>query len=240
MNRPVLSDEELHALVRRLELMPQLLRRQIEEQICELVPVSETWLDQQRQALLGNEELEAFLQARGWCEDDLALHLRRPEALRLFAEQRFGPGLEERFLADRGNRDRVIYSFIRVRDPDLARELWIRLEEKETTFAEAASAYSEGPEKDHKGLVGPLAMAMIHPPQLVAILRSLQPGELSPPQVWGDWQVLVRLEQLIPARFDAQMRERLLSEQLDAFLQQRVQQLLAGEEPQTLDYDQPL
>ena len=30
------------------------------------------------------------LSARGWTEQDLALHLQRPEALRRFAKQRFG------------------------------------------------------------------------------------------------------------------------------------------------------
>jgi parvulin-like peptidyl-prolyl isomerase len=233
-----LTDAQLHDLVRRMELLPQLLRRQIEEEICDLVPLPPDWLEQQQAAMLGDQSLEQVLTARQWSPTDLDLHLRRPEALRRFAEQRFGPGLEERFLADQGSRDRVIYSFIRVRDAALARELWIRLEEGETTFAEAASVYSEGPEKDHKGLIGPLPMAMVHPPQLAAALRSLRPGQLTPPQTLGDWQVLLRLEQLMPARFDAAMRERLLSEQLDAFLQARVQQLLAGEQPEALHYDQ--
>jgi len=231
------TTEQLEALVRRLELRPQLLRRQVEEQITALVPLPDDWLDQQRTALLGQHSLEGFLASRGWDEADLSLHLRRPEALRRFAEQRFGPGLEERFLASEGSRDTVFYSFLRVRDSALLRELWIRLEEGETTFAEAAATYSEGPEKAHKGLIGPLPMARVHPPQLAAVLRNLQPGQISAPTSMGDWQVLVRLEQLTPARFDAAMRERLLSEQLDALLDQRVKQLLAGDQPEPLHYD---
>jgi len=232
-----LTTEQLEALVRRLELRPQLLRRQVEEQITALVPLPDDWLDQQRSALLGEQSLESFLVSRGWDEIDLSLHLRRPEALRRFAEQRFGPGLEERFLASEGSRDTVFYSFLRVRDSALLRELWIRLEEGETTFAEAAATYSEGPEKAHKGLIGPLPMARVHPPQIAAVLRNLQPGQISGPTIMGDWQVLVRLEQLTPARFDAAMRERLLSEQLDAWLDQRVNQLLVGDQPEPLHYD---
>ena len=70
-----------------------------------------------------------------WTESDLHLHVLRPEALRRFAEQRFGPGLEERFLSFQGGCDQVIYSLLRVRDAGLARELWIRHEEGEITFA---------------------------------------------------------------------------------------------------------
>jgi len=231
--------QQLAALVRRLELVPQLLRRQIEEEITELVPLPEDWLDQQRQDVLGDQTPEAFLEARGWDERDLSLHVRRPEALRRFAEQRFGPGLEELFLASEGSRDKVIYSFLRVRDSALVRELWIRLEEGETTFAEAAANYSEGPEKAHKGLIGPIAMGLVHPPQLATALRSLQPGELNPPITIGDWHVLVRLEQLTPSRFDGSMREILLNEQLGDYLTQRVNQLLAGEDVAPIHYDPP-
>ena len=92
-----------------------------------------------------------MLEKRGWSESDLDIHLRRPEALRRFARQRLVPGLEETFLASRGGRDQVIYSLLRVRDPGLARELWIRLEEGETTFAEMAHQHGVGDEAQRKG-----------------------------------------------------------------------------------------
>ena len=50
----------------------------------------------------------------------------------------------------------MIYSLLRVKDYGLARELWIRLEEDETTFAEAAREFGEGPEADRQGVVGPI------------------------------------------------------------------------------------
>jgi parvulin-like peptidyl-prolyl isomerase len=236
----VLSAAEMDQLVRRMELLPQLLRRQEEEAIVALVPLPEEWLQEQRSQILGDQSLESWLDARGWQDSDLDLHLRRQEALQRFAKQRFGPGLEERFLASKGGRDEVIYSLLRVRDPGLARELWIRLEEDETTFAEAASHYSEGPEAQRKGVMGPMPIGVLQPPQLADWLRTLQPGQLMPPQSLGEWQVLLRLEQLSPARFDGPMRDKLLQEELDAFLQARVQQRLAGEIPDPLHYDQDL
>jgi parvulin-like peptidyl-prolyl isomerase len=236
MNRDPLPPEQALLLVRRLELWPQLVRRLLEEEIVGNVPLPDDWLADQQQTLLGDQVLEEFLASRNWQPADFQLHIRRPEALRRFAEQRFGPGLEERFLAEQGMRDQVIYSFLRVLDPALARELWIRLEEGETTFAEAAATYSEGPEKAHKGLIGPLSMGVVQPPELSAALRSLRPGQLKPPISIGPWHVLVRLEQLTPARFDAATRERLLSEQLDAFLQQRIQLMLDGDPLEPLHY----
>ena len=81
---------------------------------------------------------------------DFQLYLRRAEALRRFAHQRFAPGLEEDFLLPRV----LVISclFVVAVKVGLARELWIRLEEDETTFAEAARDFGEGPEADRQGL----------------------------------------------------------------------------------------
>ena len=93
-----------------------------------------------------------------------------------------------------GGHDQVIYSLLRVRDPGLAQELWIRLEEGESSFSELASRFGEGPESSKKGLLGPLPIGSIEPAQLRTIIRSLSPR--SPPIQLGEWIILVRLEQL--------------------------------------------
>ena len=153
MNHPethVLSDEEVLALVRRMDLTSSLLRRHLEEDIIRLVNLPLEFQEQAIADFCGELDKDSLLKEKGWTEADLILHVLRPEALRRFAAQRFGPGLEDRFLGFKGGRDLVIYSLLRVRDPGLARELWIRLEEGEITFAEAAST-SEGPEAHRKG-----------------------------------------------------------------------------------------
>ena len=231
------QQECLLDLIRRMELWPQLLRRQEEEAIVHLVGLPSSWLTEQRQALVSDDGLAEWLATKGWSASDLDLHLARPEALKRFAKQRFGPGLEERFLASQGSHDQIVYSLLRVRNANLAQELWIRLEESETTFAEAASQFSEGPEAARKGVIGPMEIGQLQPPELAQPLRTLRPGQLHPPLRIGEWSVLLRLEQLTPARFDAEMQARLLRQQLDRFLDQRVSMRLAGEIPEPLEYD---
>lgn len=224
------------ALIRRMELTPTLLRRLEEEAITALVALPLPWINEAVAALLGETPRHEFLEQRRWTDADLELHVARPEALRRFAEQRFGPGLEEQFLAARGGHDQIIYSLLRTRDPALARELWIRIEESETTFAEAAQAFGEGPEAARKGLIGPMPMGQLAPPQLAELLRRLQPGRVSAPLQLGEWTVLLRLEQLTPARFDATMRSSLLQESLNTFLDERVSLRLAGQPLDPLSY----
>lgn len=233
------GDEELQALVRRMELTSSLIRRQLEEQIIELVALPSDWLDKAVVDIRGDQMLDSFLAQKGWSESDLLTHVARPEALRRFAAQRFGPGLEDCFLSSKGGRDQVIYSLLRVKDAGLARELWIRLEEGEITFAEAASTYSEGPESYRKGVMGPMEIGSLQPQTLQDLLRGLRPGEICSPKLLGQWHVLLRLEQLTPARFDDQLRLRMQDEALDQFLTNRVTRILAGEADQLepLHYD---
>lgn len=239
-----LPDPALRSLIRRCELVPALLRRQVEEQIVALVvpdlePSEELWAAFRQQHHLDESDdaaLDVWRQQRGWDHRDLCLHLLRPMALQRFKEQRYGPGVEELFLAKKNELDSVIYSLLRVRDAGLARELWISLSEGEVAFAELASRYSDGPESQTKGVIGPLPLGSIEP-VVAERLRSLRVGQLRPPEALGGWHVLLRLESLTPARLDQPIRQKLLNEQFETWISQRVDAILAGETPDPLHFD---
>ena len=239
-----MSDYVLRTLVRRCEIGPALLHRQIEDEIVALVvpelePSTELWSDFFKLHGFDSAEdsaLEGWLEERSWDRLDLCFHLLRPSALKRFIEQRYGPGIEELFLSKKKDLDSVIYSLIRVKDPGLARELWISLCEGEMEFAELASRYSDGPEAQTKGVIGPLSLGAIQP-ALADRLRCLRPGQLRPPEALGDWHVLLRLETLTPARLDHSTRQRLLDQQFAAWISNRVDAILAGESPEPLHFD---
>ena len=233
----------IEGLIRRAEQVEPLLKRCVEEQVTACVGLDADAMEALEQQFLEQHKLadeearEAWLAQRGWTREDLLLHLSRPEALKRFAEQRFGPGLEEHFLQRKGSLDTVLYSLLRVRDPGLARELWIQISEGEVRFEDAAAQHSDGPEARSRGLLGPMPLGQLQP-ELAERLRHLQQGDLRPPERIGPWWLLLRLEQLNPARLDEAMRQRLLQEQLDTWLNARVDSLLAGEQPEELHYDQ--
>ena len=233
----LLTSAELELLVRRLDLSQLLLKRREEQSIAALVPVSESELDQAERDLLGDTDRDQWLKQKGWQHADLAMHLKRPPALKLFARQHFGPGLEELFLSSSGGRDQVIYSMLRVRDQGLARELYLRLSEGELAFPEAARHYGEGPEARRQGVIGPLSIGQLQPQQLADWLRSLQQGEISRVQQLGEWNLILRLEHLTPSKLDEKTSQLLLQEQLDGFLDERVRRLQAGEPVEPLHFD---
>lgn len=232
-----LSQEELFGLVCRAELWTQLLRRHEEESIVEIVALPEAWIQQQYETLVPQQGWADWCNERAWSDRDLRIHLQRSEALKRYARQNLSAGLEDAFLSSKGAYDQVVYSLIRVRDSNLAQELWIRLEEGETTFAELASNFSQGPEAARNGIIGPIEFSQLQPAQFQQALRTLRPGQIQPPFRVGEWTVLLRLEQISLARFDAEMRVSLLNQRLDGFLQNRVQMRLAGQVPPPLVYD---
>lgn len=236
--------DQLRGLILRADLAITLVRQQIEEELTTLVALPPARIEEllasfkAQHGLEQDAALESWLLAHDWQAADLKVHVCRPEAIRVFSKQRFGPGLEELFLNRKSDLDTAVYSLLRVRQAGLARELWIQLSEGEITFAEAAARFSEGPEATTKGVIGPVTMGQLQP-QLAQGLLSLQVGELRAPEVMGEWHVLLRLEQLTPARLDEAMQERLLMEQFQAWIQERANAILTGEPVDPLHYDQP-
>lgn len=52
------------------------------------------------------------------------------------------------------------------------------------------------------------------------MLSVSQPGQLWPPLRLGEWLLIVRLEKLLPAQLDEPMRQSLLNELFEAWLQE--------------------
>lgn len=226
--------------ISRLKLWPKLLRRFEEEYIASLVPIDTIYINEAKNKLINSSSLSDYLAKNFLTEFDLECNLHLSYALEQFSKSRFGPGLEEEFLSTEGGHDQVIYSIIRLDDVGLAQELWIRLEEGEATFPQLAEIYGQSPESDRKGLFGPLPIGNVHPPDLAKLLRTLKPGEIHPPVFWGDWHVLIRLERLQSTPFDLSLRKHLLNLKLSSFLDERINQRLSGQQPETLVFDSNL
>ena len=122
--------------------------------------------------------------------------------------------------------DRVIYSLICTKDPCIAQELYFRIKEGEQSFDELAREYSQGPESQTGGLIGPVEIGSIHP-NLGTMLISSDAGQVQPPAVIGDLIVVVRLEKLLPAILDEAMQRRLIDEGFSKWLEENVAQQMA-------------
>ncbi len=230
--------EEIIPLLSRYQLLPKLQQELVIDDA--IASVSCTPQEQakccqdlcQQHQLTSEAERQAWLQQQGMTETQFLDLATRNLRIEKFKQATWGTKLESHFRKLKPKLDQVIYSLIRIRDADVAQELYFRLLEGEQSFAELARQYSEGSEAQTGGLIGPVAMSTPHP-RLARILAVSQPGQLSPPTHIGDWWVIVRLEKFIPARLDESMRQRLLNEQFSSWLKEQLQQQAAT--PETVE-----
>ena len=230
------SLESLVSLITRLDLWSKILYRQEQENILACVELKESEADRLVQEYTAELDRSSSPTRDLLTSLDIRINACLPEALRLYSHHQFSQSIEERYLSLEGSRDSVIYSLIRSTDFALVRELWIRLEEGESSFTDLASQYSEGSESARKGVFGPIQMQHISPPLIPQVLRTLKPGQVHPPFQIGEWFILLRLEELKPAQLDDAMRSALLSETLSEALDSRVADRLNNISPPPLHY----
>lgn len=152
----------------------------------------------------------------------------RSRKLEVFRERAFGADVELRFLDRKLELDQVAYSLIRVEDQDVALELYQRLVEGEADFDTLAPEFSQGAERESGGRIGPHSLMACHP-ELSARFRVSQPGQLWEPFFVVNIWVILRVEELISAALDQSMRQNLINELYNDWVEERVQQLLRGE-----------
>lgn len=141
--------------------------------------------------------------------------------LEKFKQATWGKDIDAYFYQRKPQLDRVIYSLITTVDMGIAQEIYFRIQEGEQSFAQAAREYAQGMEAQTDGLVGPVELQSIHP-MLARVLSVNQPQTVAQPTQIGEWIVIVRLEKLLPAQLDSQMRQRLVNERFQSWLQKQV------------------
>ncbi|MEL6461489.1 MAG: peptidylprolyl isomerase [Cyanobacteria bacterium J06621_15] len=216
--------DEILPLLKQYGMLPQLLREIVIDDATASIKLSEEEFTEaykqfyQQQQLGDEQQLQGWLKSRGLERKQLDYLVTRTLRLEKFKQDTWGSKVEPYFLQRKEKLDKVIYSLIRVNDIAVAQELYFRVQEDEQPFAELAREYSKGPEAQTGGLIGPVELGVPHPVLAKMLLKS-QPGQALPPTRLGDWILIVRLEQFIPAQLDTATHKRLLNEQFETWLQ---------------------
>ena len=209
------------------------------EAIAQIV-LSEDQLEQARLGLLrqrgydGMNQWAALLDELGRSEEEVLDRLRYGIRRRSFMRERFAPKAEARFLERKNELDQVVYSLLRIENSFLARELYLQIESGESSFADLAKRYAEGPERNTNGIVGPVSLTQAHP-TLVEKLRVAQPGVLLEPFRISDWWLVVRLERYEPATFTDEVSDQMCLEMFDAWIDEETATSMSQLESETTE-----
>jgi parvulin-like peptidyl-prolyl isomerase len=139
-----------------------------------------------------------------------------------FKQATWGNKLEQDFLQFKPQLDKVVYSLLRTDNSEVAQELFFRIQDGDTTFADCAKEYSKGQEAQTGGLIGPVPLSQPHP-ALAQKLGTSKPGQVLPPMKLENWYVIVRLEKFIRAQLDDATRTTLLNHLFEQWLAEQIQ-----------------
>jgi parvulin-like peptidyl-prolyl isomerase len=141
--------------------------------------------------------------------------------LQQFKQENWGNKVGSYYLTRKVQLDRVICSIIQVADGTVAQELYFRICSEPKIFSKLALNYSQGAESFDGGKVGPIPISRLHP-TISTQLLLLKPGEISPLFTIDNFYIFVRLEQIVPAQFDDELRQILLDELFEQWLQAKI------------------
>ena len=175
----------------------------------------------QRYQLADDKAFAKHLKQRGISEADLDWQMELPLRIQRHSMDTYGAKAEQRFLEHKNDLDQVVYSLLRLKNRFLAQELYMRIAETESDFAELASRHAEGPERTTRGVVGPVPLTQAHP-VLAEHLRTSAPGTLLEPFQIEEWWLVVRLERYLPSKFDELIGQRMCTDQFEEWVQEEV------------------
>ncbi|MBV9385884.1 MAG: peptidylprolyl isomerase [Chroococcidiopsidaceae cyanobacterium CP_BM_ER_R8_30] len=225
-----ITEEEIVPLLANYQLLPKLVRELLIDQVVSSVECTPEELARACQQFYEQNQItsetvrQAWLKHHGTTLEQVEILATRRLKVEKFKQITWGHKLESCFLQRKAQLDRVVYSLIRTQDFGVAQELYFRIQAQEQSFAELAREYSQGPEAQTNGLIGPIELSNSRS-EIGQMLSVSQPGQLWPPTRLGDWVVIVRLEKFIPAQLDEPMRQRLLHEMFVAWLSEQLQQM---------------
>ena len=231
IGQTVLDAPTLIAQLKQYQLMPKLVQEMVIDRAIariECEPQSALQAFCSKRGLFSQEQQQAWCQQQQQTREYMTLAAIRDYKLSKFQAETWGTEIESYFLQRKAQLDRVRYSLIRTKDASLAQEIYFRLSDDGASFTELASQYSEGQEAKTGGLVGPVELSVPHP-ILARMLMVSKPNQLWAPTQIGEWLVIAKLEQFLPAQFDDTMRDRLLSEQFQEWLQQQIRETTVEE-----------
>jgi hypothetical protein len=133
------------------------------------------------------------------------------------------PNLQEYFIERKIFLDRVVLSRLVVEEQALAEELKSQIIEDGAKFEQLVQEYSITDDRIFNGMMGAMSKGTL-PTELRAAIDLANPGELIPLEIEGLWY-LVRVEKLLPASLDEQLKEELVQELFEQSLEDKIQNI---------------
>ena len=216
------SKESLEILIKHNLLKP-LIKAEIIDKLISSVNIEESIINQsvnnilKSKGLSNTEQLDLFLKTNKITKEHLFTEISQSIKRANYCKENFNHKVDSHFLKRKQNLDQVSYSLIRVKEPFIAREIFLQLTEENANFGDIATEYSKGLEKNSRGLIGPISLDKAHPLIIEALLKN-NCGQITNPFIVEGWSIILRKESYTPAKLDEPMRMQMANELFDAWV----------------------
>lgn len=206
-----LLNKEIIELLDKHEMLEVLIRKEILNETLSNIEIEDNLIESTKSSIIKKNNLQTENDFELWLKNSgnnlmkFEIALKKTLQLNKYSLDNFSHKTEALFLKKQDELDFVTYSLIRVSEFCLANELYMRINEGEMDFGEIASKYSTGPEKNTKGLIGPLPVAKGHP-IIKKLIRMSQIKEPTEPVQVGNSYIIFQLESLKKSKLDNDMK----------------------------------
>ena len=236
VGQEALTADAIVPLLSKYQMWPQLLEGVLIDQA--IASMSYTLIEKKnalqsfytKAQLDSVENRQEWLQQRDITMGQLEQWVEKNYRLTKFKAIVWGAMIEDHFNQCKPDLNQVIYSSIQVDDKALALDIHSRLQNNTDDFSELAERYSQSPIIRSTIVKGPVELGHIHPEISHALLDS-GVGQFSSIIEVGDQFMIVRLEEVRPAELNDRMRQRLLDELFEEWVDDQVNNILARSRP---------
>lgn len=217
-----IAAEEVIPLLSKYQMLAKFKREVLIDRAIKSISVTNSEKEEivtqfyRQQGLNSDAECDSWHKKHSLTAEQIKSLAVRQFKIEKFKQVTWGDKLGAYFIRRKRQLDQVVFSLIRTQQLELAQELYFRLQAKEQTFVDLARQYSQGAESLIGGFVGPIELGKL-PPSLAKVLSTSQVNKIYP-IADGKWQMIVRLEKMMPAQLDSLMRYRLLNELFELWL----------------------
>ena len=174
--------------------------------------------------LLDDESFLDYMASRHLDEELLKQMLSRPELIIRYREERWGPRSQSLYLKHKDRYDLVNYRRLQCKSADVMQEVFFRLKGKEESWESLSKQFH--PNDPGKSRIGPVPVSSMEP-SLLEALRSAGEGRIVRPLKLGDKVVVAELESFQASRFDDELRQRILQQEFENWLEEESTKMLS-------------
>ena len=210
-------------LLNRNNLLLPLIKSELLKDTLNKIKLNSEERNQLKKTIITQNKIKNETEYQDWItkqeltEVELFDKLSEPIRINNYCKLEFGHIVERKFLERKDDLEEVTYSLIRVKDQCLATELFLRIKENESDFGEIATQFSVGPEKNTKGILGPVSLTKSHP-ILTEVLKSSKIGKVNDPFFINGIWLIVRLESLNKSILNDEMESKMSQELFNDWL----------------------